>query len=111
MWAAVERANNFTRLRVIVTRDVHIVTLARYDDGHRARREVMAQGRGDVGQGASRPSTGSTGATVTILARELRAELRGHSFIPRIDRTRRGHNVLREDRMSSGLRKSSRSCY
>ena len=33
-WAAVERANNFTRLGVIAIRDVHIVTLARYDDGY-----------------------------------------------------------------------------
>ena len=43
-------------------------------------------------QGSGRPSTGSTGATVSIFlgrdseARELRAELGGHSFIPRIDR-------------------------
>ena len=41
-WAAVERANNFTRPGVIATRDVHIVTLARYDDCYRARREVIA---------------------------------------------------------------------
>ena len=46
-------------------------------------------------QGAGHPSTGSTGATVSILflgrdseARELRVELGGHSFIPRIDRPR-----------------------
>ena len=74
-WAAVERANN-----------VHIVALARYDDGHRMHVS------GFVRQGAGRPSTGSTGATVSIFvgrdseAKELRAELGGHSFIPRIDR-------------------------
>ena len=45
-----------------------------------------------VRQGAGRPLTGSTGATVSIFlgrhseARELRAELGGRSFIPRIDR-------------------------
>ena len=45
-------------------------------------------------QGVGPPSTGSTGATVcTVLgrdseARELRAELGGHSLIPRIDRPR-----------------------
>ena len=45
-------------------------------------------------QGAGRPSTGNTGATVSIFlgrdseARELRAELGGHSFIPRIDKPR-----------------------
>ena len=33
-WAAVEHANNFTQPGVIVTRDVHIVALARYDDGY-----------------------------------------------------------------------------
>ena len=52
----------------------------------------MAQGRGGVRQGAGRPSSGSTGATVSIFlgrdskARELRAELGGYSFIPHIDR-------------------------
>ena len=57
-----------------------------------------------VRQGDGRPSTGSTGATVSIFlgrdseARELRAELGGHSFRAL---TGRGHNVLRE---SSGLR-------
>ena len=35
-WAAVERANNFTRPGAIATRDVHIVTLARYDVSYRA---------------------------------------------------------------------------
>ena len=45
-----------------------------------------------VRQGAGHPSTGSTGVPVSIFvgrdskARELRAELGGHSFIPRIDR-------------------------
>ena len=47
-WAAVERANNFTRPGTIATRDVHIVMLARYDDGYHY-----------VRQGAGRPSTGS----------------------------------------------------
>ena len=57
---------------------MHIVTLARYDEL--------------VRQGAGRPWTGSTGTTVSIFwgldseARELRVELGGHSFIPRIDR-------------------------
>ena len=34
-WAAVESANNFIRPSAIATRDVHIVTLARYYDGYR----------------------------------------------------------------------------
>ena len=52
-----------------------------------------------VRQGAGRPSTGSTDATVSIFlgwdseARELRAELGGHSFIPRIDRQRSQRNT------------------
>ena len=68
-----------TRLGVIATRNVHIVTLAQYDNGYRASREEMAQGGRGVRQGAGRPLTGSTGATVTIFvgrdseARELRA--------------------------------------
>ena len=33
-WAAVERAN-ITRRGAIATRDVHTVTLVRYDDGYR----------------------------------------------------------------------------
>ena len=65
------------RLGVIVTRNVHIVTLAQYNNGYRASREEMAQGGRDVRQGAGRLLTGSTGATVTIFvgwdskAREL----------------------------------------
>ena len=65
---------------------MHIVALARYD-GYRMYRLIS----GFVGQGAGRPSTGSTGAAVSIFvgrdseARELRAELGGHSFIPRIE--------------------------
>ena len=45
-------------------------------------------------QGAGPPWTGSTGTTVSIFlgrdseAKELRVELGGHSFIPRIDRLR-----------------------
>ena len=45
-------------------------------------------------QGAGRPSTVRTGATVSLFlrgdseARQLRAKLGGHSFIPRIDRPR-----------------------
>ena len=79
--------NNFTPPSVIATRDVQIVMLVRYDDGY-----LLTTSH--VGQGAGRPFTGSTGTTVSILlgwdseARELRAELGGHSFIPRIDRPR-----------------------
>ena len=77
--AAVERANNFTQSGAIATRDLHIVTFARYDDGYRAMRD--------------KEPTGSTGATVSIFvgrdneleAKELRVELGGHSFSPRID--------------------------
>ena len=64
-----------------MTRDVKIMMLALYDDSYRA-----------VRQGAGRPSTDSTSATVSIFlgqdskARELRVELGGHSFILRIDR-------------------------
>ena len=53
-------------------------------------------------QGAGRPSTGSTGTTVSIFwgldseARELRAELGGHSFIPRIDRPLSQRTILRD---------------
>ena len=38
--------------------------LARYDDVYLARREMIAQGRGVVRQGAGRPSTGITGGTM-----------------------------------------------
>ena len=63
-------------------------------------------------QGAGRPSTGSTGPTVGIFlgrdseARELRAEMGGHSFIPRDRQRSTGHNVLYyvKDRVSNGLR-------
>ena len=81
-WAEVERAIH----------DMHIIMLARYDDGYRARQEVMAQGRGGVRQEAGYPLTGSAGATVSIFvvrdseARQLRAELGGYSFIPCIAR-------------------------
>ena len=80
-WAAVERAKHFTRPGMIATRDVYIVTLARYDDCYRA-------------------SIGSTGATVSIFlgrdseAREFRAGLEViHSFRAL---TGRDHNVLHE---------------
>ena len=85
---AVERTNNFTRPGAITTRDVHIIALVRYDNGYHMYQAM----------GVGRPSTGSTGATVSIFlgrdseARELHAELGGHSFAL----TGRGHNVLRE---------------
>ena len=65
MWAAVERANNFTRPGAIATRDVHIVALARYDGR-------LSHVSSYVKQGAGRPSTGSTGATLRIfLGRDI----------------------------------------
>ena len=83
---------NFTQPGAIAIRDLHIVTLAPYAIRQSAiglyRRQVMAQGRG---QGAGRPSTGSTGAIVSIFlgrdseARELRVKLEViHSCIDRL---------------------------
>ena len=83
---------NFTQPGAIAIRDLHIVTLAPYAIRQSAiglyRRQVMAQGRG---QGAGRPSTGSTGAIVSVFlgrdseARELRVKLEViHSCIDRL---------------------------
>ena len=83
-------------------RDVHIVMLARYDDAYQAGLELMAQGRASVRQGSGRPSTGSSGATMSIfLGPGVIARLEScvecweviHSFRAL---TGRGHNVLRE---------------
>ena len=94
--------NNFTRPGAIATRDC---------DTRRAHSYVSAIRRrlsSYVRQGAGRPSTGSTGATMSIFlgldseARELRVELGGHSFIPRNDRPQSQRYV--KDHVSGGLR-------